>query len=115
MTHREITPAEARLMTHVMMFGSDGYPVQKLGPRSWTWGTDQVPGPPTTWPTKREAVASFEAFIDVLIEAKGAAARRCPGRYVNGPGKAGLVHCGTCGRSSGRDYRNEGDPCDHDR
>jgi len=58
-------------MTHVSMWGSDGYPVRKLG-RGWTWGPwRSVKGPPTVFQTKRAAVASFEAFLGVLREALG--------------------------------------------
>lgn len=66
---RTITTGEQRLMTHVTMFGSKGYPVHKLG-RGWTWGCHDVPGPPKVFRTKREAVASFEAFWRVLVNAK---------------------------------------------
>ena len=66
---RGITEDERALLDHVSMFGSSGYPVQKMG-RSWHW-TDwrSVKGPPTTYKTKREAVAAFERFYDVLLDA----------------------------------------------
>jgi hypothetical protein len=71
-THRPITNDERDLLAHVTMFGSPGYPVRKCG-RGWIWGTDRVKGPPTVFKTKREAVASFEAFEKVLLRAKFAA------------------------------------------
>ncbi len=67
---RTITPAERSLMTHVSMWGSDGYPIQKLK-SGWTWGTSEVAGPPVVFKTKREATESFERFHDILIDAYG--------------------------------------------
>ncbi len=70
---RGLSDDERALVTHVSRFGSDGYPVRKLTKsRCWVWGDFRsVKGPPTTFKTKREAVASFEAFLDVLHEALG--------------------------------------------
>ena len=65
---RGISEDERWLLNHCMLWGSDGYPVYKLG-RGWVWGTDHVKGPPVVFKTKREAVASFEAFEQVLIDA----------------------------------------------
>jgi hypothetical protein len=55
-------------MEHVTRWGSDGYPVSKLG-SGWTWGWDTVPGPPKVFRTKREAVAHFELFESILHQA----------------------------------------------
>lgn len=67
---RGISEDEIALLQHVTMFGSDGYPVKKLG-RGWTWGPWRgINGPPTVFKLKRDAVASFERFLDVLLEAK---------------------------------------------
>jgi hypothetical protein len=72
---RPITDDERQLMTHWGMWGSDGYPINKLK-RGWTWGPYlSVNGPPTVFKTKRAAVASFEAFIDILLEALGQEAK----------------------------------------
>jgi hypothetical protein len=65
---RGITESERSLLTHISRWGSDGYPVHRLGKR-WSWGTDAVPGPPTVFRTKREAVESFERFHDILLDA----------------------------------------------
>ncbi len=66
---RGLTEDERALLTHLSRFGSDGYPVRKLG-REWTWGPwRSVSGPPTLFKTKREAVASFERFYDILVDA----------------------------------------------
>ena len=66
---RGITEDERALVDHICRWGSDGYPVRKLG-RRWTWGPwRDVKGPPTVFKTKREAVASFEAFHEILLDA----------------------------------------------
>ena len=66
---RGITADEEDLLTHWSRFGSDGYPIKRLG-RGWHWSYKKIKSPPTIFRTKREAVASFEAFIDVLLDAK---------------------------------------------
>jgi len=65
---RGLTDDERSLLTHVTMWGSDGYPIQKLR-RGWTWSYRGIAGPPVVFKTKREAVASFEAFESILIDA----------------------------------------------
>lgn len=62
-TTRALTDRERRLITHVGMFGSDGYPVSKVGSKHWAYE-----GGPRVFPTKREAVAAFEAYFDVLLD-----------------------------------------------
>lgn len=67
---RGISEDERALLKHWSMFGAAGYPVRKLG-RGWAWGPwRSVNGPPTVFKTRREAMASFERFVDVLIDAK---------------------------------------------
>jgi len=74
---RPVTEDEESLLRQTSMFGSDGYPINKLRGSKWTWGPwRSVQGPPTIFKTKREAVASFERFQDVLIDAKGALAQQ---------------------------------------
>jgi hypothetical protein len=65
---RGLTQDERDLLTHISMWGSAGYPVKKLGTK-WTWSYRSINGPPVLFKTKREAVASFEAFHQVLIDA----------------------------------------------
>jgi len=67
---RGVSEDERALLTHVSRFGSDGYPISKLG-RGWSWGYRGIKGPPKVFKTKREAVASFEAFMDILRTASG--------------------------------------------
>ena len=66
---RSLTDDERALLMHVTRWGSDGYPIQKLK-RGWTWSYRSIQGPPVVFRTRREAVASFEAFENVLIDAK---------------------------------------------
>lgn len=64
-----ISEDEKDLLAHISMWGSDGYPVSKIG-RGWTWGPYRsIKGRPTIFKTKREAVASFEQYHDILIDA----------------------------------------------
>lgn len=74
MATRKLTDGERRLMVHVAMWGSDGYPIERIG-RSWTWGTADVPGPPVVYRTKRACVEAFERYYDVLIALVGEEAR----------------------------------------
>ena len=65
---RGITEDEKALMTHVGMWGSDGYPVKKLG-RHWWYEYRDVIKSGTLYKTKREATTAFEAYYDILIDA----------------------------------------------
>ena len=68
-TRRGLTEDERALLTHISRWGSDGYPVRRVG-RGWMWGEwRSIKGPPVIFRTKREAVASFEAFESILIDA----------------------------------------------
>ena len=55
---------ERELFAHVTMFGSAGYPVQKLGRRWIVADAFGVKGPPTVFRTKREATEQFERWLD---------------------------------------------------
>jgi len=70
-TLRGLTLDEMKLLQHISRWGSDGYPVRKYRAGKWTWGPFlSISGPPTVFATKREAVASFEAFHQVLLDAQ---------------------------------------------
>ena len=63
-----LTQAENDFLRHMSMFGSDGYPVKKVG-RNWQWMEFWgVKGAPTTYKTKRECVAAIEKYIDILCD-----------------------------------------------
>ena len=68
---RQITEDELALMNHIVRWGSDGYPIQKVKSR-WQWTQwRSVKGAPVVYKTKREATAAFEAFHNMLIDAYG--------------------------------------------
>ena len=56
---------EAFVLTHVSRWGSDGYPIHKLG-RGWAWGPMRGIGGSPKVRTKREAVRLFELYLDIL-------------------------------------------------
>lgn len=66
-TLRGLSEDERALMTHILMWGSDGYPVQKQG-RYWGWSFRSLASG-KLYRTKREAVHNFEAYHDILIDA----------------------------------------------
>ena len=72
MIHQNLTEDENALLAHLSHWGSNGYPIQKLG-RGWTWSFRGIKGPPVIFKTRREAVASFEAYEQILID-------KCAGR-----------------------------------
>jgi hypothetical protein len=60
---------ERFVLTHISRWGSDGYPIKKVGSRHWTWGPIRsINGPPVLFPTKKQAVESFEKYHDSLLE-----------------------------------------------
>jgi hypothetical protein len=62
----QLTDDENFALNHCSMWGSDGYPVQKVG-RSWHVNGIRGAGRcPSTFKTKREAVAQWERYLDVL-------------------------------------------------
>lgn len=67
---RGLTERERFLLGHISMFGSAGYPVRKMGSR---WVCEPFP---TVYHTKREAVAAFEQYYDLLLDLSGVEAYR---------------------------------------
>jgi len=67
---RGISEDERALLTHITMWGSDGYPITKLrNGHGWYWNYRSIKGPPVIFKTRKAAVASFEAFEGILIDA----------------------------------------------
>jgi len=67
---RGITDDERALLRHIGRWGSDGYPIHKFKSGGWGWGPwRSVKGPPVVFKTKREAVRSFKAFEEILLDA----------------------------------------------
>jgi hypothetical protein len=69
----QLTEREAFMLNHIMMWGSPGYPVSKVGSRHWSWsygnGND-FHSCPTVFPTKKQAVQSFELHLELLRDKK---------------------------------------------
>lgn len=64
--HTTLSAGENSWLTHINMWGSNGYPVRKLGTR-WTFDRAfGVGGTPVVYPTKKAAVAACEAFYAIL-------------------------------------------------
>ena len=63
-----LTENESFTITHWSRFGSDGYPIHKRGSRWWVDGIQGCGACPAGFRTKREAVAQWERYIDVLID-----------------------------------------------
>lgn len=64
---RALTDEERRLLSHVLMFGSDGYPIAKV---RGGWIIDHPAAHfPAVFRTKRAATEQFERYLDVLREA----------------------------------------------
>jgi hypothetical protein len=65
-----LTENEQMFLNHMIRWGSDGYPVQKVG-RQWKWivfyGCHVMA---TTYKTKKAAVAAIEAYITLLCDRK---------------------------------------------
>jgi hypothetical protein len=67
---RGITENEKDLLNHISRWGSDGYPIRKVGKGKWIWFEFfGVKGAPTVYGTKREAVTAFEKFYQILLDA----------------------------------------------
>lgn len=63
---RPVTEAERRLVSHIMRWGSDSYPIAKMG-RRW-WIRHEAANFPSPFRTRLEAVARFEKFVDLLVD-----------------------------------------------
>ncbi len=78
---------EAALLYHVQRFGSDGYPVERLGRRGWIvrdWRT--VKGPSIVYRTKRAATLQFEAWTSLALERLKDMQRVKPGSILTAVG-----------------------------
>lgn len=61
-----LTQDEKRFLQHTMMWGSDSYPVHKVG-RTWRWmEAGGIGGSPVAFKTKRECVAAVERYLCIL-------------------------------------------------
>lgn len=65
-----INDDERYVLDSNMRWGSDMYPVRKVG-GGWVLDSIRSVKVPGVFKTKREAVATFERFLDVLVNASG--------------------------------------------
>jgi hypothetical protein len=63
-----VTSDEHDLLNHISMWGSEGYPIKRVGSRHWSWSYRDSINTPAVYKTKREAVASFEAYHSILLD-----------------------------------------------
>ena len=66
--YSNLTEDENFIIGHISMFGSDAYPVRKMGGKWFVTGLRGIGAFPTAFKTKREAVARFELFHDLLLD-----------------------------------------------
>jgi hypothetical protein len=65
-----LTEGEERFLNHNSRWGSDGWPIRKVG-RSWHWEDSfGYRGAPVSYKTKREAGEAVERYIDLLLDKK---------------------------------------------
>jgi hypothetical protein len=72
-TKPALTELESFMLNHISRFGSTGYPVQKVGSHHWSWqygNGDDSHACPVVFPTKKQAVASFEGHLEILRDKK---------------------------------------------
>lgn len=76
---RDLSPTsedERALLQHVRMWGVQGYPIEKLR-RGWIWRDWLgVRGSPIVYKTRRDVVAAFERWLDLMALRLGEEARR---------------------------------------
>jgi hypothetical protein len=55
-------------LTHISMFGSAAYPIRKAAGKWFVDGIRGCGACPTAFKTKKEAVAQFEKYHDLLLD-----------------------------------------------
>jgi hypothetical protein len=64
-SHGILTNADLELVNHVTRWGSEGYPIQKVG-HGWHWiDSHGVKGPPTVFKSKGAATEAFEGWMEL--------------------------------------------------
>ena len=64
--HTNLTADENFILAHISMFGSDAYPVRKMGRKWFVTGMRGIGSFPTAFKTKREAIDRWELFFSLL-------------------------------------------------
>jgi hypothetical protein len=89
-----LTEGENQFFRHMCMWGSDGYPVRKLG-RKWQFERAYgVGGTPVLYPTKTKAVVAVEAYLGILRDRMAGRLDPSPGSpaALEGTTEAGYLH-----------------------
>lgn len=61
-----LSTGENDILKHNTRWGSDGYPIRKMG-RNWHWVESfGVKGAPTVYKRKRDAELAFENYVGIL-------------------------------------------------
>lgn len=67
-TATTMSESEKSFLSHMMRWGSDGYPIQKISGK-WYWTEFfGIQGAPCSYKTKKSATQAVEKYIDVLID-----------------------------------------------
>lgn len=81
-----LTDDEAALLYHIGRWGSQGYPIERVG-RSWHWRSwRSVRGAPTVYRTKTAAVGAFEVWYGLALDRWRAMRLARPGAILTGVG-----------------------------
>ncbi len=66
-----LSEGETSFLNHVARWGSDGYPVERVGSKHWAFQPMfGVGGCPVLFKTKREATARCELYLSLLRDKK---------------------------------------------
>lgn len=99
-----LSEAESNFLQHMTRWGSDGYPIRKVGKRHWIWEECLgVSGPLTVFHTKGAAYEAIERYLDVLAGKEG---RTLVTRSIANP--VGSVHKGLHSYSWNRFFPSPG-------
>lgn len=65
--YKTLSQAENDFLRHIGMFGSDAYPIQKVGNGRWIWREFWgVKGAPVVYKTRKACAEAIELYLDVL-------------------------------------------------
>ena len=67
--YKTLSQAENDFLSHINMFGSDAYPIQKVGNGRWIWLEFWgVQGPPVVYKTRKACAEAIECYLQVLAD-----------------------------------------------
>lgn len=75
--HIPLSEDERSLLIHISRWGSEGWPIHKVGSHHWVWGPFlSIKGAPVVFKTKKAACESFEKYYNSVLARHGEDARR---------------------------------------